>query len=102
MTTSATVTRTKAVHPALVAGSIGGLCAVIGLVVGIAVGAGLANGTRSAVVPVSQTSALSPAGDRGLVYTGIPYSVASGPLSPAGDGGLVYTGIPYSASQTGR
>jgi hypothetical protein len=97
MTTSATVTRTRTLHPRLVAGSIAGLCATIGLIVGIGLGFGLADRARADVVPVSRiTSLVSPAGNTGLVYTGIPYVRAGlADRSPAGNHGLVFTGIPY-------
>ena len=102
MAASSTSTRPRTLDPRLVTASIGGLCAVIGLVVGIGIGVALGNTARDMSVPASRGSGLlSPAGNHGLVYTGIPYSGApsrSGLLTPAGNHGLVYTGIPYSGA----
>jgi hypothetical protein len=101
--TSATVTRTRTLHPKLVAGSIGGLCVAIGLVVGIGIGEGLADSARSDVVSASRTSGLvSSAGDRGLIYTGIPYTGIADRTLPAENRGLIYTGIPYTPDGTLR
>ncbi|HEV8697641.1 MAG TPA: hypothetical protein VGQ89_08110 [Candidatus Limnocylindrales bacterium] len=103
MTTSATVTPTRTVHPTLVAGSIGGLCVAIGLVVGIGIGAGLTDGSRSDVAPAPRNASLvSPTANHGIVYTGIPAPRSASLVSPVANHGLVYTGIPYTASPTGR
>ena len=41
MATNATVTRTRTIHPTLAAGSVAAVCVGVGLLIGVALGAGL-------------------------------------------------------------
>ena len=60
MATNATVTRTRTIHPTLAAGSVAAVCVGVGLLIGVALGAGLA---QTGPVADQATSKVSTAGN---------------------------------------